>query len=107
MKSRLIIFLIVLAIPLGGIASFEMDTEKCPMQSATEDPAADHSCCEEPARPSGESPCKPGQECSTTSVFHLSASIRVLISPAHNVFTTETPRILTPEATELLRPPRA
>lgn len=111
---RLIILLLMLSLPLSGMAGIESPAEPCPMQAMGMSMMAgmDHDCCQD--QNSGKSSshhvskaCKAGQECKTATTLQVS-----LATPA---LTFATPRPSDSYAHSLLsrappdrwRPPRA
>ncbi|GAB3461987.1 hypothetical protein [Azotobacter salinestris] len=67
-----LLFLISLALPLGGMAGAEMPADPCPMKSAGMAKMADMQpdCCHDMAE-HGKKACKTGQECKTASMLQV------------------------------------
>ncbi len=70
--------------------------------------AADHFCCEDPetAALTGKL-CKTGQECGTASLFYVPAGSSLVIPRTHVSLAGDSPPLLIPAPSTLLRPPRA
>lgn len=70
-----LIFLVILALPLSGMAGIEAPTEPCPMKAMglgmMDDMGMD--CCNDMKSPAEHGkPCKPGQECKTGGMLQVS-----------------------------------
>lgn len=68
-----LVFLISLALPLGGMAGIEAPTDPCPMKSSGMAKMADTDldCCHDMDKMAehGKKACKTGQECKTASML--------------------------------------
>ncbi|ANC84216.1 hypothetical protein LG197_04740 [Pseudomonas asiatica] len=109
----LTMLMLVVALPLHGMAGIDSPIEPCPMQSQGMDMMAgmDHDCCQDQdnGKPNQHSSkaCKVGQECRTASTLQVS-----MVEPA---LTFSTPRpvdtygqsLLTRAPPDHWRPPRA
>ncbi|EAN8120589.1 hypothetical protein ODI84_13750 [Pseudomonas putida] len=112
MLRLLTVLMLILALPLNGMAGVESSIEPCPMEAIGMDMMAgmDHDCCQdqelETSKPHASKACKVGQECRTASALQVS-----LLEPA---LTFSTPRPADTYAVSLVtrappdhwRPPR-
>lgn len=106
-----LIFLISLALPLGGMAGVEAPTAPCPMKSSGMAMMADVDldCCDDMGTMAehGKKACKTGQECKTASMLQVTivkppvtlSNLAPSVSYS-NHFSSLTPTIV-------WRPPRA
>ncbi|MDH0729193.1 hypothetical protein N5F23_02155 [Pseudomonas sichuanensis] len=104
----LTVLLLMLTLPLNGMAGIDSPVEPCPMQAMGMPMMSgmDHDCCQDQAPSHASKACKVGQECKTASTLQVS-----LIEPA---LTFATPRpddsyahsLLTQVPADRWRPPR-
>lgn len=93
----LTVLMLVLSLPLNGMAGVDSSVEPCPMQAMGMDRVAgmEHDCCQD--QDQGQSSehtskaCKVGQECRTASTLEVS-----LLEPALTFSTPRAARSLAP-----------
>ena len=108
----LLVMMLILTLPLNGMAGVASSTEPCPMETMGMETMAgmEHDCCQDPdqdkSNQHASNACKIGQECRTASALQVS-----LLEPA---LTFSTPRPADTYAVSLVtrappdhwRPPR-
>ncbi|WP_296216488.1 hypothetical protein [Pseudomonas sp. UBA2684] len=106
----LLTLLLILSLPLKGLASGELPAAPCPMQAAGMSMASEmlSDCClDGDSTTAHELSCKPGQDCKAGSLYQLAGltfSLPLPVPSRNSLYLPDTPLQQSPSG--VWRPPR-